>query len=75
MPEIIALILGAVLSSVQLSTGRQGRWKYFQVGGAEICAIIPTFGGLRLPRPPPCYRNIQHTCHALYFGKSHLETA
>ena len=27
----------------------QGRWKYFQVGGAEICVIIPTSGG----RSPP----------------------
>ena len=25
----------------------QGRWKYLQVGGAKICDIIPTSGGLR----------------------------
>ena len=37
----------------------QGRWKYFHVGGAEICTSPP--------RPPPCYRNIHHTIHIMHF--------
>ena len=41
-------------------------------GGAEICATIPTSGGLR---PPPCYRNMHHAYHALCFNKSHSDTA
>ena len=50
----------------------QGRWKYFQVGGAQICDIIPTSGGLR---PLLSQHTSYNTYHALYFSKSHLETA
>ena len=46
----------------------KGRWKYFQVGGAEICVTKPTSGGRSPPDPPLCYRNILPTHHALYFS-------
>ena len=49
-------------------------WEVLLSRGAEICVVIATSGGQSPPNPPPCYRNIHHAYHALYFSKSHLKT-
>ena len=49
--------LSALLPKIYIETfvvecsSKRGRWKYFRVGGTEICVIIPTSGGLRPPDP------------------------